>query len=123
MKSNTAPLLIDFLKHIQIELDFIYRSTRTINVDDFLNDEMRIRAVIRSFEIIGEACKNIPVEFRQKYPAFDWRGFAGIRDRLIHRYWNVDETILWEAISVDVPTNKKWLDQLIENEINSVQQP
>ncbi len=123
MKSSTTPLLIDFLTHIQTELDFIFHTTRTIDVDTFLNDEMRTRAVIRSFEIIGEACKNIPDAFRQKHPEFDWRGFAGIRDRLIHRYWSVDETILWEAISVDVPTNKKWLNQLIENEIKTVQQP
>jgi uncharacterized protein with HEPN domain len=71
MKLNTSPLLIDFLRHIQIELDFIFRTTRTIDVGAFMDDEMRTRAVIRSFEIIGEACKNIPEEFRQKHSEFD----------------------------------------------------
>lgn len=113
MKLNTSPLLIDFLEHIQIELDFIIRTTQTLKAEDFLDDELRTRAVIRSLEIVGEACKNIPSEFRDGHADVDWRGFAGIRDRLIHKYWKVDETMLWEAIQVDVPVNKGHLDSII----------
>lgn len=115
MKLNTSPLLIDFLEHIQTELDFIIKTTEGLRAEDFLDDELRTRAVIRSLEIIGEASKNIPTDFRDGHPDVDWRGFTGIRDRLIHKYWKVDESILWEAVQIDVPVNKQYIDRIIVN--------
>ena len=73
MKLNTSPLLIDFLEHIQTELDFIIKTTEGLRAEDFLDDELRTRAVVRSLEIIGEASKNIPnascVVLRIVYPS------------------------------------------------------
>ncbi|WP_040761039.1 HepT-like ribonuclease domain-containing protein [Spirosoma panaciterrae] len=116
MKLNTSPLLIDFLKHIQSELGYIIRATANLDADSLLSDETKSRAVTHSLLIVGEACKRVPDEFRFGHPEFDWRGFAGLRDRLIHHYWGIDQTLFWEAVTVDVPTNKEWIDVIIERE-------
>ena len=116
MKLNTSPLLIDFLKHIQAELSYIINTTADLDLDSLLADETKSRAVTHSLLIIGEACKRVPDEFRINHAEFDWRGFAGLRDRLIHHYWGIDQTLFWEALSVDVPANKEWIDVIIEQE-------
>ena len=117
MKLNTSPLLIDFLKHIQAELSYIIRTTTDLDLDGLLADETKSRAIVHRLLIIGEAYKRVPDEFRYNHLEFDWRGFAGLRDRLIHHYWGIDQTLLWEAITVDVPANKEWIDVIIEQEL------
>ena len=79
-----SPSLIEFLQHIETELTFIETNTNTLEYEEFVNNELLTRAVVRSFEIIGEACTKVPDDVRIKYPLFDWRGFAGLRDRMIH---------------------------------------
>lgn len=116
MKLNTFPLLIDFLKHIQKELAFILEAVDSLDVDTLLDDPTKSRAVMHSLLIVGEACKKVPDDFRIDHPEFDWRGFAGLRDRLIHHYWGVDRTLFWEAVSIEVPTNKEWIDVIIDQE-------
>ena len=105
MKLNTS-ILIDFLKHIQSELNYIINTTAELDLDALMVDGTKSRAVTHSLLITGEACK----------PEFDWQGFAGLRDRLIHHYWGIDQTSFWEAITVEVPVNKDWIDQIITAE-------
>lgn len=65
-----------FIKHILDEIDYIIRKTKSINYEDFVNDETLIKAVTRSLEIIGEATKNLSNDFRDKYPEFRWKELA-----------------------------------------------
>ncbi|WP_262512028.1 HepT-like ribonuclease domain-containing protein [Spirosoma pollinicola] len=102
---------------MQSELSYIISTTATMDLDSLLADETKSRAVTHSLLIIGEACKRVPDEFRFNHAEFDWRGFAGLRDRLIHQYWGIDQTLFWEAITVDVPVNKEWIDVIIEQEL------
>ena len=81
---------IEFLKHIRDESQFIISIIdKGLTKDDFLNDEVLKRAIVRSLEIIGEASKKIPVDFKLKWNLINWKNMAGMRDRLIH-----DSTIL-----------------------------
>jgi uncharacterized protein with HEPN domain len=97
-------------------LAFIEKNTNTLNYDEFLNNELLTKAIVRSFEIVGEACKKVPDDIRMKYPLFDWRGFAGLRDRMIHHYWGIDYNLLWDAIQTEVPFNQIWIRLIIERE-------
>ena len=69
----------------------------------FLEDPKTQDAVIRNFEIIGEAAKRIPEDYRQKYPDIPWRLMAGFRDVLIHCYEGVDLKQVWRIATRDLP--------------------
>ena len=62
-------------------------------------------AVIREIEIIGEATKNLSVEFRNKYPEIPWRQMAGMRDKVIHAYFGVKIERVWEKMLIEEVKN------------------
>jgi Protein of unknown function DUF86 len=61
----------------------------------------------------------LPPIFRQTYPEIDWRGLAGLRDKLIHHYFGIDHDILWDVITNEIPSALALLQNVIENEINN----
>jgi uncharacterized protein with HEPN domain len=111
-----SPSQIDFLKHIQHELRFLATHSENVTFDEFLNDDLINRAYLRSLEIIGEAAKKVPDEIRYKYKEVDWRGMTGLRDVLIHQYFQVDYQVVWDVIRNLVPQAKEWMDEIIEEE-------
>lgn len=84
----------------------------------FETDEKSKRAFVRSFEIIGEASKKIPSEFKEKYIAVQWKSMARMRDRLIHHYFGVDYPIVWDTVVNDVPKLKSQITKILQAEQN-----
>jgi len=78
-----------YLKDILEAMAAIEKFVAGMEFEDFKNDDRTSSAVIRKFEIIGEAIKHIPDEIRNKYPQIKWKQMAGMRDRLIHFYFGV----------------------------------
>ncbi len=101
---------LEFVKHIRDECVYIL-SVSHITYHDFLDDETLKRAVVRSLEVIGEATKKIPFEFRQKWDSINWKNMAGMRDKLIHDYIGIDYAIVWDVITTKIP---ELHDQIIE---------
>jgi len=99
----------EYLRHIFDECKFIVLSTSVLNKEDFLNDEVLKRAVTRSLEIIGEATKKIPANFKVKWSSIQWKNMAGMRDRLIHDYIGVNYSIVWDVVKNKIP---QLLDQI-----------
>ena len=83
---------------------------------DFLADETLKRAFVRSLEIVGEAVKQIPEEFRLLYPQVEWRKMAGTRDRLIHDYLGVDYELVWDIVVNKIPGLRKAMEEIVESE-------
>ena len=81
---------------------------------EFLDDDKTSSAVIRKFEIVGEAAKGVSEEFRRRHSDVPWREMAGMRDRLIHLYFGVDYELVWGTIKEHLPELKKVLSQIIE---------
>jgi uncharacterized protein with HEPN domain len=105
-----------FLRHILEEINFLMQNTRNLSFDDFGRDEVLKRACARSFEIIGEAAKNTSAEFRKKHKDVDWKGIAGLRDKLIHKYFGVNWNILWDVIRERLPELKSQVAAMMRRE-------
>lgn len=88
-----------YLKDILNTIKSIERFVEGMDLERFKNDDMRSSAVIRKFEIIGEATKQIPEEIKQKHQSVPWKRMMGMRDRRIHFYFGVKHEIVWETIN------------------------
>ena len=93
----------DYLRHIVTEADYLVRKADDLTLELFLADETLRRAFVRSLEIIGEAVKKLPEDFRAAHPGVEWRAIAGMRDRLIHGYFGVDYQLVWDVVRNHVP--------------------
>ena len=81
----------------------------------FMQNRMIQDAVIRNFEVIGEATKRLSPEFRAKYSEVPWRRIAGLRDVLIHDYLRVDLEEVWGIIVNDLPSLKTAIDKIVRD--------
>lgn len=83
--------------------------------DEFKRDDKTSSAVIRKFEIVGEAAKQVPQAMRQDYPGIPWKEMAGMRDKLIHLYFGVNYDLLWQTIINRIPQIKPALSQMLKD--------
>jgi len=79
-------------------------------------DRMLSLSLVRLLEIIGEAARGVSPQLRKKYPAIPWKQMAGIRDRLIHGYFDVDMEIVWKTVKEDIPPLIDKLTGLMDEE-------
>ena len=86
-----------------------------ISLDEFKTDDKTSSAVIRKFEIIGEAAKQIPEEIRNKYPLIPWKEMAGMRDRLIHFYFGIKYELVWHTIKDIIPQVKPSIQEILKS--------
>ncbi|MDC8001437.1 DUF86 domain-containing protein [Aequorivita todarodis] len=110
MHNNTT----EFLKHILDECRYIISVTENCSYEQFLEDETLKRAIVRSLEIIGEATKKIPADFKLKWNSIEWKNMAGMRDRLIHDYMGVNYIIVWDVVKNKIPKLTLQLQQVLE---------
>ncbi|MFZ1518981.1 MAG: DUF86 domain-containing protein [Ignavibacteriaceae bacterium] len=83
--------------------------TTDLSYDDFEENNLITDAVVRNIEIIGEASKNIPSEVKNQFPDIPWQKLRGIRNRIVHDYFDIDRTIIWYIISNELSPLKKSL--------------
>jgi uncharacterized protein with HEPN domain len=84
---------------IETAMRFIVGRART----DLDHDEMLLFALVRAVEIVGEAAAKVSAETREKLPAIPWAKAAGMRNRLVHAYFDIDRGILWSTVSGALP--------------------
>ena len=104
----------EYLQHILVEADYLIAHSAGLTWDRFSDDETLRRAFVRSLEVIGEATKKVPEDFRARYPSVEWRAMAGMRDRLIHDYFGVDYELVWDVVHNRIPALRRQLSSLLE---------
>jgi uncharacterized protein with HEPN domain len=104
----------EYIHHILDEIDFILTQISDTDYESFVRNPTLKRAFVRSLEIIGEASKKLPEEIKALRPDIEWRKVTGMRDRLIHDYFGVDFTIVWDVATTKLPDLRVKLQALLE---------
>jgi uncharacterized protein with HEPN domain len=112
-----------FQRNDLLYLHDIYEATAKIeefvgkmSYDEFSKDEKTQYAVIRAFEIIGEASKKIGQDLKETYSELPWREMSGMRDKLIHEYFGVNTEVIWKTTIEDIPTLRNQIKTIIEQQ-------
>lgn len=108
-----------YLEDMVSSMEKIAKYLQGIEFNDFAQNDMIIDAVIRNFEIIGEAANNIPNEIQEKYPDIPWSKMYRLRNIAIHHYHGIDYEMIWEISHNHLPQNKIDIQKLIDYETNT----
>jgi uncharacterized protein with HEPN domain len=104
----------EYIRHILDEIDYILTQISDTDYDAFIRNPTLKRAFVRSIEVIGEASKKLPEDIKKMQPDIEWRKVTGMRDRLIHDYFGVDYTIVWDVATTKLPNLRSKLLALLE---------
>jgi uncharacterized protein with HEPN domain len=109
MSKRDPELLI---KDILESISKIQRYSSALSIQEFLSDEKTFDAIIRNFEIIGEAASRLPEDFKDRFPDIDWARIRGFRNRIVHDYMGIDSQIVWTIITKYLPILKEKLESI-----------
>ena len=115
MKRELRLFIEDILESIRL----IEKYIGNLSKEDLNNNQGLKDSLVRRLEIIGEAVKNIPDDFKEKYSQVPWKKIAGLRDIIIHAYFEIDLDITWEIITKDLPILKTQILKIKEDLVYS----
>jgi uncharacterized protein with HEPN domain len=98
-KRNSKLLVEDILESCHKILEY----TKVMSFTEFAADQKTIDAVIRNFEIIGEAASRLPEDFKALHQDIDWVRVRGFRNRIVHDYFGIDNSIVWQIKETYLP--------------------
>ncbi len=111
----TAPReYLDYIQDIDDSISDIAEFVSGMPFEKFTEDKKTVNAVIRSLEVIGEAAKKVPNHIVEAHPEVPWRKMCGMRDKLIHEYFGVDKSILWQVAIKDLPPLRDIIKKILE---------
>lgn len=92
----------DFLNDMVCACESIIRFAEGISLEAYLDDEKTRYAVMRGYEILGEAVRHLPDEIKAANPDIPWATMAAVRNRIVHGYFGLDDTILYATIDEEL---------------------
>jgi uncharacterized protein with HEPN domain len=110
--SDDRAVLIDIANACRFVLDFVKDRSK----EEFISDMLLQSAVLHQLLVLGEAVRRLTAEFRAAHPEIDWRGYAGLRNVLIHQYDNVDLDEVWKNAVEELPELNRQIDILRSDE-------
>lgn len=106
-----------FLMDILESIEKIESYISELSFEEFMRSEKTKDAVVRNLEIIGEAANHIPKGIQERFNEIPWKQIISMRNRLIHGYFVIDYNIVWEIITVELPSLKEKIKELYKEEI------
>jgi uncharacterized protein with HEPN domain len=104
-----------FVRHMIDAIDEIQKILDSLSYEELVNDSIKMHAIARLFEILGEAAGKLSREYQDAHSAIPFPDIIGMRNKLIHRYFEVDLSVLWKAYEEELPMLKKELIDSLEN--------
>ena len=115
MTSDTARDYADYLTDIVEAATKAVGFVRGMTFEQFESDDRTLFAVVRALEIVGEAAKRVPESVRARHSTVPWSSMAGMRDKLIHDYFGVNQVVVWKTVTEDLPPIIPILLQLLKD--------
>ncbi|WP_202927915.1 HepT-like ribonuclease domain-containing protein [Cyclobacterium roseum] len=103
-----------YLEDIITSMDRIAEYIDGLSFNEFKKDYKTVDAVIRTFEVMGEAAKNLPIEIRSKYEDVPWDEMYLLRNKVSHEYFGIDYEIIWDVATNYLPENKSQIERIIQ---------
>lgn len=116
MDKENRPYIM-YLEDIQLSMSRISEYIANLDFISFKQDYKTVDAVVRNFEIIGEASKNLPDSITDKYPTIPWKEMYYLRNKVSHEYFGIDYEIIWDVATNYLPDNKSEIDRIVEREL------
>ena len=95
------------LEHIMAAIDRIIRYTSNKSYEDIVSDDMMYYAVVKNIEIIGEAANMLTKEFQDSHPETPWKMVKGMRNYIVHEYFQIDDIVVWDLVKNNIPVLRK----------------
>jgi len=111
MKQNRTYTM--YIEDMISSIDRIIEYTNGYEFIQFKKDYKTVDAVIRNFQIIGEAAKNLPIEIKEQYSNVPWDEMYSLRNRISHAYFGIDYEIIWDIIVNYLPKNKMEIEKIL----------
>ena len=111
MSDREILLLLEDMRDAALK---ILSYTSGMSFDDFISDDKTIDAVVRNFEIIGEAANRVPDNFKSHHPEIEWRRMTGLRNRIIHQYFGINYATVWKIKEENIPELADFIQQAID---------
>ena len=106
-----------YLEDMLLAMNRVAEYIQGLDFAGFKHDYKTVDAVIRNFEIIGEASRNLPIEVKSKYPKVPWNEMYLMRNKISHEYFGIDYEILWDVASNYLPENKLQIEEILKEEL------
>jgi uncharacterized protein with HEPN domain len=103
-----------FVEHIAEEIKYLIQTSQELTYEIFIYNETLKRSFVRALEVIGEATRNVPPEFRKKHPEVQWKELAGMRDILIHQYFGIDYRSVWDVVKNKIPKLQEHIGTILK---------
>jgi uncharacterized protein with HEPN domain len=103
----------DYLEDMEDMLRKLQEFVQGMTFNEFMEDSKTVFAVIRAFEVLGEAAKHIPPEYRNEHPDVPWQKITSLRNKLIHEYFSVNLDVIWNTIHKDIPELQMLLSPVV----------
>lgn len=117
MKPNERDNIL-YLEDIILAMERIQEYISGLDFIQFKRDYKTVDAVVRNFEVIGEASKNLSKDIKDNYPNVPWEEMYRLRNRISHEYFGIDYEIIWDIISRHLPNNYNDINVILNNQRN-----